>query len=151
VFPEPRYRSRVSQPPPGADAGHARPRALVAVVVAVSVEALLLLGVAAFFGLEMLVARATDLGTAAAIAVLALLMGLFLAFCARGLWHGRRWARAPIMTWQLLTVLGVVPSLGGERWWIAAALLVLCLVAAVGLLLPAVVARTTERADPPVA
>lgn len=135
-----------TEPAPGR-----RSLALVAVVAAVSIEAVLLVAVAVFFGVELMVGEASDLFTAVAVAVLALLVGVFLALCARGLWRGRRWARAPVMTWQLITILAVVPSLGPGRWWIAGGLLVPCLVAAIGLLLPSVVAATTNRAEPPVA
>ena len=130
-----------------------RSPALRAVVAAVVVEAVLLAAVALFFGAEIVLGddRAiADVGTAAAIAVLALLIGAFLAFCARALWRRRRWARGPVVTWQLLTVLGVVPSLGGERWWPAALVLLLCVVAGGGLFLPRVVAETTGDSDPPV-
>ena len=131
--------------------GPARPLALVAVVVAVLLEAVLLVGVAVFIGVETLAGDPTDLVTAAVIGVLALLTGVFLAVCARGLWRGRRWARAPVVTWQLLMLLAVLPTLGEERWPVAVGLLALCLVAGVGPLLPSVVARTNERSEPPVA
>jgi hypothetical protein len=130
--------------------GTGRSPVLVAVVACVFVEVLLLLAVAVFFGVEMLVADASDLVTAAAVGLLALLVAAFLALCGRGLWHRRRWARAPVITWQLLTLFAVLPSLGRELWWISAFLLVLCLVAGVGLVLPTVVAETTDRTEPPV-
>lgn len=119
-------------------------------VVAVLVEAALLAAVGVFFVVEVVVAEPTSTGTAVSIAALALLLAGVLVLCARGLLAGRRWARAPVMTWQLLVLLAVVPTLLGDRWWAAAGLAALSLVAAVGLLVPSVVAATTERAEPPV-
>ncbi|HEX5534915.1 MAG TPA: hypothetical protein VFX33_14340 [Actinomycetales bacterium] len=122
---------------------------LRAVVAAVLLEALVLVGVAVFFVVEIFVAQPADAVAAAVIAVLALLLGGFLGLCARALWRGNRWGRSPVITWQLLMVLGVVPSLMGERWYVAAPLLALCLVAGGGLLLPAVVKETTRSGEPP--
>jgi hypothetical protein len=126
-----------------------RSTALRAVVAAVLLEALILVGVAVFFVVEIFIARPADAVAAAVIAALALLLGAFLALCARALWAGRRWGRSPVITWQLLMVLGVVPSLMGERWYVAVPLLAMCLVAAGGLMLPVVVKETTHSGEPP--
>ena len=126
-----------------------RSTALRAVVAAVLLEALILVGVAVFFVVEIFIARPADAVAAAVIAVLALLLGGFLGICARALWRGNRWGRSPVITWQLLMVLGVVPSLMGERWYVAVPLLTLCLVAGGGLLLPVVVRETTGSGEPP--
>lgn len=123
---------------------------LVAVVAAVALEALLLVAVAVFFAVEVVVARPSDPVLASAVAALALLVGVFLAACARALWFRRRWARAPVVTWQLLTLFAVLPSVLGASWWAALVLLVLCVVAGAGLLTPKVVAETTARGRPPV-
>ncbi len=123
--------------------------ALQAVVAAVLLEAVILVGVAVFFVVEIFIARPADAVAAAVIAALALLVGAFLGLCARALRAGRRWARSPVITWQLLMVLGVVPSLMGERWYAAVPLLALGLVAGGGLLLPAVVKETTGSGEPP--
>jgi len=132
----------------------ARPRALLAVVAAVGVEALLMLGVVVLYAVELVVADAADPRGAVATAVLAGLVGVGLALSARGLLAGRRWARAPIMTWQLVQVAAVaLPLLGAgtaRSAALGAGLLVLGLVAGGGLFAPSVVAATTDREDPPV-
>ena len=131
-----------------------RPRALLAVVVAVALEALLMLGVVVLYGVELVVADAADPRGAVATAVLAALVGVGLALAARGLLAGRRWARAPIMTWQLVQVAAVALPLlgaGGTRsTGLGLGLLALGLVAGGGLFAPSVVAATTDREDPPV-
>lgn len=140
-------------PPPrtaSTEPRRAVPVPLLAVVIAVLVEAALLVAVGVFFLVELVVAEPTSTASALAIAALALLLGGCLGLCARGLRAGRRWARAPVMTWQLLLLLAVVPTLLHDRGWAAAGITALSLVTAVGLLLPSVVAATTERGDPPV-
>jgi hypothetical protein len=141
------YGSPVSRPETFSDRRRSGP--LHAVVAAVLLEAVVLVGVAVFFVVEIFIAQPADSLAAAVIAALALLLGIFLTLCARALWHGRRWGRSPVITWQLLMLLGVVPSLLGERWWVAVPLLALCLVAGGGLLLPVVVKETTGTAEPP--
>lgn len=128
-----------------------RSAALTAVVAAVGVEAVLLAGVAVFFVVEIFTADAGDVAAAAVTGLLALLLAGLLALCARGLWRRRRWPRGPVMTWQLLQLLGVaLPSAGGERRWVGVALVLLCLAAGGGLLLPGVVRETTNPGSPPV-
>lgn len=117
--------------------------------MSVAGQGLLLASLAVFFLVSTVAAGATDPLAAAATAVLAALVGAFLLLCARALWRRRRWARGPVVAWQLLQLLTVVStSFAGYRW--AGALLVVAsLVALVGLLTPTVVAETTGRADPP--
>ncbi|SDQ08633.1 hypothetical protein [Quadrisphaera sp. DSM 44207] len=125
-------------------------RALLAVVAAVALEALLLLGVVVLYAVELLGAGAVDAAGATATAALAGAAGLGLGACARGLLAGRRWARAPVLTWQLLQAAVAVPLLAGPWWWAGAGLLVLAVVAGVGLFAPSVVAATTAPQPPPV-
>lgn len=121
---------------------------LVAVVAAVALEAALLFGVAGFY-----VARASGasdaLGAVVAAALIALI-GSFLLASARGLWRGQRWARAPVVTWQLLQLVVAVQLLSGPQWWLGAGLALLSVVAAGGLFVPSVVRQTTGQAEPPV-
>jgi hypothetical protein len=128
---------------------HARPPLLVAVVAAVALEAGLLLGVAGFYAVGLVAGRASDAVAAGATAGLAVLLGLALGFFARALWRGRRWARGPVMTWQLLVLL----SLGTTGAWrspVGAAAVLVALVAGGCLLAPSVVRATTSTAEPPV-
>jgi hypothetical protein len=127
-----------------------RPPLLVAVVAAVALEAGLLVGVAAFYLVLALGPDADEPGAAAATAALAALIGGFLILCARGLWRGRRWARGPVVTWQLLQLAVAVPALTGPGWPVGAVLVGASLLAGVGLLTPQVTRATASTADPPV-
>jgi hypothetical protein len=127
-----------------------RPRLLAVIVVAVVLEAVLLLGVAGMDALEVLRGDATEPGAGLALGALALLVGGFLLLCARGLWHGRRWARGPVVTWQLLQLVLAVPTVAGPGRVYGVPLVAVSLLVGIGLLTPRVVAATTSPADPPV-
>lgn len=126
-----------------------KPPLLVTVVAGVCLEAGLLLGVVVFYAAGTLAGRATDAGAAGATAGLAALLAGFLGLCARALWQGRRWARGPVMTWQLLTVLAVVTT-GGFRTVLGGAVLAVAVTVGGGLLARSVIRTTTSPADPPV-
>lgn len=125
-----------------------RPPLVRAVCALVLGEALVLL--AASVGLVVALARGTDLpGPVAFMAALALGLALLLAAAARGLWRGSRWARSPVMTWQILLVVLAIGWLGVEVTWWSALVLAVAVVVAVGLLLPPVVAWTTTAVPGP--
>jgi len=149
VAPRGGYRPGVSR----SDAP-ARPRALLVVVAAVGVEAAAMIGVVVLYLVELVLGRAADARGAVATTVLAVFVGAGLVLAARGLLAGRRWARAPILTWQLVQVLAVaLPLLGGGGALpraVGAALVVLGVVAGGGLFAPSVVAATTDQEAPPV-
>jgi len=122
-------------------------RTVVGVVV---LEAVLLLALALFLLGEAVLAEAANAGAGVVTAVVAVLFGGFLAVCARALWRRQRWARGPVVCWQLLQLLTAATTSFSEQWWIPGLLVVASLVAGVGLLLPRVIAETTGSADPPV-
>jgi hypothetical protein len=128
----------------------ARPPLLVVVVAAVALEAALLVGVAVLEAAAALRGEAAVPGSALALGAMALLVGGFLLLCARGLWHGRRWARGPVATWQLLQLAVAVPMVLGPRWALGVPVVAVSLLTGIGLLTRPVVAATTSQADPPV-
>ena len=109
-----------------------RLRLLVAGLVAV--EALALVGLAVFLVVETLVATATELSGALALAALASVLGVGLGACAYGLFRGRGWTRAPVVTWQLLQAGVAMPLSASERWYVGIPLLAVS-VLVLGLLL----------------
>lgn len=127
-----------------------RPRWLYAVLLAVLVEALVLLAVAVVVVAQAVSGPSADLGLGVALGVLALGVAVGLVLCARGLWAGRRWARAPVVTWQLLQVAAIASGLGSDLGVAVAGLLLLSAVAVVGVLVPSVVRWTVREDDPPV-
>jgi predicted MFS family arabinose efflux permease len=155
-----RGTSRAPQPPEepravnasntaGQGSAGRRPVPLVVLCALVLLQAGLLVGLAGAWLLD-LVRGEVQLPAATIFLVLfALGVAAVLALSARGLWSGRRWARSPVMTWQVLLVVMAVGWLGADPSpWIVA-VLVSALAVAVGLMLPAVVAATVERAPEP--
>jgi hypothetical protein len=132
------------------DPAPSRPPLLLVVIAVVVLEAALLLVVAGVYVARVLSGVSGEPGVAFVTAVLAAVIGGFLVFASRGLWRGRRWARAPIVTWQLLQIAVAAPAVAGPVWWGGAALVVAGVVVLVALLTPAVVKATASTADPPV-
>jgi hypothetical protein len=124
--------------------------ALWLVLGAVVVEALLLVGVAGVFLFALGTDREVDTGASVATAVFALSFAVLLGAAARGLLLGRRWARAPVLTVQLLVLLALaVPLLLGGPRWAGAGLAVLALVAGGGLFASSVMDHTRATDSPP--
>lgn len=128
----------------------ARPPLLVAVLAVLALEVGLLLGVAGFSLVSVVRGVSAEPGMALASGALAALIGGFLGLCGWALWRGRRWARAPVITWQLLQLAVAAPAVTGPAWWAGLALVAASLLVGGGLLAPAVVRATASTADPPV-
>ena len=75
-------------------------------------------------------------------AAFCLLVALVLAQASRALLGGRRWARSPVITWQVLLGVMAVGWLGVEATVAAAAVLLVAVAITVCLLLPPAVAFT---------
>lgn len=135
----------------GRMAGRARsslPAALVPVLAVLVLEALALLTVAALGVRALVVGEARSGGLTAGVVVLALGVAALLVAAARALAAGRRWGRAPALTWQLLQLAVAVPALSSQPAALPAALLVASVVVVVGLFLPAVVRHTAVGGEP---
>jgi hypothetical protein len=128
-------------------APHRRPGALALVCGLVLVQAGLLVGLASVWVVDLLRGESRLPGATVFLALFALGVASVLVLAVRGLWGGRRWARSPVMTWQILLVVLSIGWLGVEVAPWAVAVLVAAVVVGVGLLLPSVVAATAERPD----
>lgn len=106
-----------------------RPTALVVAVAAVAVEVLALAAVVVFYAVEL--TRAADRTGAVATAVVAAALAVGLSLCARALLAGRRWARAPMLTWQLFQVVLTAPLATGPLWPVAVVFVLLAVAAGV--------------------
>lgn len=125
--------------------------ALLAVLGALVVQALLLAGVAVLAVLAWVGDDRVDPRGAVATTLFALLFAVLLLAAARGLLRGRRWARGPVVTVQLIALLAVAaPMLVGGPRWLGAVVAVLSLTVLVGLFTRPVVEHTTRSdEDPP--
>jgi hypothetical protein len=97
---------------------------LVVLAALVALQAVGLVGLAVFLVIETQVATTSDVGRALVAALLALVCGLGLGLVARGLWHGRRWARSPALVTELLVAPVAVGLVQGGRWYVGVPLLV---------------------------
>lgn len=123
-----------------------RPWTLRSLVWGVLLEALGLAVGAVVVLVELVRGSSDAVGTSIALVVLALALAALLGAAGRALHGGARWARAPIATWQILQ------GLVGVTWWQetrspwAGLLVLLSVVLFVLLMVPGVVALTTDRA-----
>lgn len=101
------------------------------------------------FGITFLVdlARGVDLSVGAVLGMAAFALGTaaLLLVCVRALWLHRRWARGPVITWQLLMVAVGLSQTALGPWMVVVA--ALGAVTTVLLLLPASIAATSLTAD----
>ncbi|ADG75285.1 conserved hypothetical protein [Cellulomonas flavigena DSM 20109] len=126
-----------------------RPRALAVACGLVLLEAVLLVA-AAVVGLVALVPALAGGGAGPVLFLVAVALGAatLLSAAARGLWAGRRWGRAPVVTAQVFVVVTAVGwwGAGGGPW--AVVPLVVAVAVAGTVLSPVVVAATTGTRDP---
>jgi hypothetical protein len=100
---------------------------------AVTGEALVLLVAGGYLAVETVTSRPAQPLASAVLAAMTLLCGAALGAVALGVHGGRRWARGPAITWQILQGAVAVSTLTG-RWYLAGPLLVACAVVLVALL-----------------
>lgn len=81
---------------------------LVALAALVALQGMALLVIAVFYVAELARDQAAEPRGALFAALVAVIVGLGLLACARGLIRGRRWARSPVLVVQLLLALVAV-------------------------------------------
>ncbi len=121
---------------------------LVVVCALVLLEAITALALGVVFVVDLTRGNAAVPAASVFMALFAFGVAALLTGAARGLWRGRRWARSPVMTWQILLVVMSLGWLGVEASVWAVAVTLVAVVVAVGLLLPSVVAATTGTGRP---
>jgi hypothetical protein len=119
-------------------------RRLAVVAVVVFAEALALLAFAGFLVIGLFTEEADDARNAVIEAVSFGVLGVLLIGLAYVTFRARRWSRGPVVTTQLLALLGPgIPLLQGDLWyarWIGVPLVAGSAVAIVLMLTPPVVA-----------
>jgi len=141
-------RSSARPGPAPAPDGGARPVALAVVCLTVLLQAASLLGLGAAWATDLARGRSDVPGATVFLMVFAWTIAAVLVFGARSLWRGRRVARAPIFTWQLILAVLSYTWISNEPTAWATAVLVSAVLVGVGLFLPAVAAATAASAVP---
>lgn len=131
---------------PRGGTGTSLPVALKVLMGLVGVEVVVLVAAAVVLGIELVGGRSLSVGVSAFLLVFVLGVAAVLVSALRALSRGRRWARSPIATWQILQVVVSVSSLGAGVAPGAIAALVVAVGVFVLLMVPTVVAVTTGRA-----
>lgn len=126
-----------------------RPRVLLAVCLLVTVEAAAFLGLGVAWTADVVRGAATMPAASLFLAAFGVGVAALLLLAARGLWRGRRWARSPVIMWQILLAVLAIGWLGAEPSAWAVVVLVVAVMIGAGLLLPSVVAATASRQEPP--
>lgn len=126
-----------------------RPAVLAAACLVVLLQAAVLIGLGGAWARDLLGGVSEIPGATLFLIAFAVGIAALLIASARALWRGRRWARSPVITWQILLIAMSIGWLGVERTGWAVAVLVSALLVAIGLLLPSVVAATSGRAPMP--
>lgn len=123
-----------------------RPAALLVAVGLILLEAVALVVVTGVSVVSLVRGDAALPGPMVFFAVFCLLVAAVLVQASRALLAGRRWARSPVITWQVLLGVMAVGWLGVEVTAAATAVLVVAVAVTAALLLPPVVAFTTGSA-----
>jgi hypothetical protein len=118
---------------PGAAAGPRAPGLRRVVAGLVLAEAVVVAGYGFFLAVETVAADATDRVAAGFLAVMTIALGAGLALGAWAVAHGRRAARAPVLTWQILQIALAVPAVT-VRWYVGVPLLAVAVVTAVAVM-----------------
>ncbi|RYV49846.1 hypothetical protein EUA98_16685 [Pengzhenrongella frigida] len=115
----------------------------------VLLQAAVLVGLAIAWITDLVSGASQVPGATVFLVLFALGIAAILLTAARALYRGRRWARSPVITWQILLIAMSVGWLGAEPTGWAVAVLASALLVGVALLVPSVVAATSDRGHRP--
>lgn len=134
---------------PASDPSRSRPPLLIALAVILTLEALLVTGLAVWLLFELLTTTPQSYTTAVAITILVVLGAAWLILTLVGILRLHAWARASTVTIQILMIAVAVGSFEGlvARPDLGWALLVPAVIAGVLALAPSVVRATARPAE----
>jgi uncharacterized membrane protein YhaH (DUF805 family) len=92
--------------------------------------------------------RFVDAPVSIALVVVLLLFAGLLVLGVQALWHGRRWGRGPVATWQLLQAATALGAMGIAPPYVVYPAVVVALLVLVALLLPSSIAATSRPSSP---
>ncbi|WP_378147396.1 hypothetical protein ACFJGV_05345 [Cnuibacter sp. UC19_7] len=90
-----------------------RPPSITALGIIVSIEALVMVGLVVWLGIEIAAAQSEYLVTALAILVLAAIAALFLVLVAIGTFRMQMWTRSATLVWQIFQVVAAIAAFQG--------------------------------------
>lgn len=121
-----------------------RPVTLRVLCLLVLAEAVVVLCFVGALAVEVASGASPSPGASLFLIIFGLLIVSVLVGGSRGLWNGRRWARSPVMTWQIFQgACGVLLAQSGSPAG-GVAILAAAMLGGVLLVLPPVVAATTR-------
>jgi len=125
----------------------ARPRALTALVVVLTLEFVAITGVAFYLIFELIVERPDSYASAIALAIVVAIAAVWVLFIVIGVLRGQAWTRAAVVVLQILIGAVAIGSLQGAepRVDVGVGLLVPALLALVLLFSKSVLAHLSER------
>lgn len=121
---------------------------LWAIMIAGGIEAAALAAGAILLTIALIGGFTDDTSMAVFVMVFGGGMAAILAITLRNLFRGKRWARGPLITWQIFQLTVAVPLLQGSTPWIGVALLILALIVTIAMFTPTVLRVTTDRSGP---
>ncbi|UFU05529.1 hypothetical protein [Ruania halotolerans] len=124
------------------------PRPLRIALLIAALEAVVLVLVGVFGVVSSLQTGGLMLGTNIGMLVILMLFGAFLVTAVRALHHGRRWGRAPVITWQLIQIAVLISSFSNLPWWLTVPGIAAGIVVTICVVLPASLAATARSGQP---
>lgn len=121
---------------------------LLAALVLAGLEAVALVVAAVYAAVSTVRDGFDGAGVSIALVVVLLLFAGLLVLGVQALWHGRRWGRGPVATWQLLQVATALGAMGIAPPWLIYPAVVVSLLVLVALLLPSSIAATSRPSSP---
>lgn len=121
---------------------------MLAIVIAAGIEAAALFAGALLLTVALIGGFTDDTSMAVFVLVFGGGMGVLITLMIRNLVRGKRWARGPLITWQLFQLAVAFPLMQGSTPLIGVGLLILAVIVTIAMFTPGVLRATTDRGGP---
>ena len=108
--------------------GEVRPWTLSVPSLIVAGQGLVLVGLGVFLVWIAITSDPENQSNAVSMGIISAITGAGLVLCSLALWRRTRWARAPAIVWQLLTIPIGIYQIQGDLWFVGVPIVVLALV-----------------------